>query len=107
MNKVQTMTIATKLGTFTITPKDTKGTYIYKNGILVCVVDNIPYWDKDGLVEAIETHKELVLEKIGNEFLFITKDNVKQALERVAEVLGKDEKGFYASRLKQCINKLK
>lgn len=107
MNKVQTMTIATKLGTFTIVPKDTKGTYIYKNGILVCVADNIPYWDKDGLVEAIETHKELVLEKIGNEMLFITKDNVKQALERVAEVLGKDEKGFYASRLKQCINKLK
>lgn len=106
MNKVQTMTIATKLGTFTIVPKDTEITYIYKNGILVCVVD-IPYWNKDKLVKAIETHKELVLEKIGNEFLFITKDNVKQTLERVAEVLGKDEKGFYASRLKQCINKLK
>ena len=101
------MTIVTSLGTFTITPKDTKGTYIYKNGILVCVANDIPYWDKDKLVKGIETHKEFVLAKTGNEFLFITKDNVKAALERAAEVLGKDEKGFYASRLKQCINKLK
>ena len=100
------MMIITSLGTFTITPKDTESTYIYKNGILVCVVD-IPYWNKDKLVKAIETHKELVLTKTENEMLFITKDNVKAALERVAEVLGKDEKGFYASRLKQCINKLK
>lgn len=100
------MTIVTSLGTFTITPKDTENTYIYKNSVLVCVVD-IPYWDKDKLVKAIETHKELVLAKTENEMLFITKDNVKAALERVAEVLGKDEKGFYASRLKQCINKLK
>lgn len=100
------MTIVTSLGTFTISPKDTENTYIYKNGILVSVVD-IPYWNKDELVKAIETHKELVLAKTENQMLFITKDNVKQALERVAEVLGKDEKGFYSSRLKQCINKLK
>ena len=102
MNKTE-MTIVTKLGTFNVVPKDKIGSYIYKNGVLVCTANNIPYWNKDELVKALETHKELVLEKTKNEMAFITKDNVKAALERVAEVLGKDEKGFYASRLKQCI----
>lgn len=106
MNDKQ-MTIVTSLGAFTIVPKDKIGSYIYKNGVLICTANNIPYWNKDELVKAIETHKELVLEKAGNEMLFITKNNVKDALQRVAEVLGKDEKGFYASRLKQCLNKLK
>lgn len=101
------MTIATKIGMFTIEPNTNGGTTIYKNGIKVCVATDIPYWDKDSLIDAIESHKELVLEKTKDEMSFITKDNVKDALVRIADVLGKDERGFYASRLKQCINKMK
>ena len=60
------------------------------------------------IIELIETHKALFEDTdTENTLNYITKDNVKMVLERVAEVLGKDEKGFYASRLKQCINKLK
>lgn len=101
--------IVTKHGTFFVNPNGNGVTlYYYHSGKRVCGISNVNWWDKDTITELIETHKALFEDTdTENTLNYITKDNVKEVLERVAEVLGKDEKGFYASRLKQCINKLK
>ena len=63
------------------------------------------------LENAIEQHSELIEqrieERVNKRNVTITKENAQQVLEQLMQVLGNDEKGFYSSRLKQCINKLK
>ena len=67
--------------------------------------------DCDLLENAIEQHSELIEqrieERVNKRNVTITKENAQQVLEQLMQVLGNEEKGFYSSRLKQCINKLK
>ena len=60
------------------------------------------------LEKNIELIEERLEERVNNKKnVTITKDNALQVLEQLAQVLGNEEKGFYSSRLKQCMNKLK
>jgi len=95
--------ITTKFGVFEVSPNGDKTT-IFKDSNKVCDVF-IQWWDKDKIVKYIESHKEL-FDNV-DVMSFIDRTNVKEVLQRVNEVLGKEEKGFYSSRIKQCINRLK
>ena len=104
-------TISTKFGNFNVVEnKKGNGSIILTtDGKKVCETD-IVWWDKDNLVRAIEANHVLIEEKLKEieNAPLVTKENALECLEGLVSVLGdKKDKGFYTSRLKQCINKLK
>ena len=103
-------TISTRIGEFNVVENNSgNGSIIFKNGKKVCETD-IVWWDKDNLVRAIEANHVLIEEKLKEieNAPLVTKENALECLEGLVSVLSdKKDKGFYTSRLKQCINKLK
>ena len=103
--------IATRVGTFDVMEKDGK-TIVCKNGKALANLPDVNPWDKDAIVEAIETNGEKLSELAsktanGN----ITMENIVPALTHICGLLNdsiedKQVKGFVTSRLKQVINKL-
>lgn len=104
-------TITTRYGTFNVTDNGKYGTILSIGNVTIAQFPNISWWNRDLLENAIEQHSELIEqrieERVNKRNVTITKENAQQVLEQLMQVLGNDEKGFYSSRLKQCINKLK
>ena len=104
--------INTKLGTFNVSDNGKNGAIISIAGIKIAEFPKVSWWNVDSLENAIEQNAEVITQRIAERVnntkaVEITKDNALQTLEKLIEVLGNEEKGFYSSRLKQCINKLK
>lgn len=104
-------TITTRYGTFNVTDNGKYGVILSIGNVTIAKFPNISWWNWDLLENAIEQHSELIEqrieERVNKRNVTITKENAQQVLEQLMQVLGNDEKGFYSSRLKQCINKLK
>ena len=99
-------TIFTKVGNFEVS-KNGNGSTIYKDGWKVAET-SIAWWNKDELVKVIEENSALIEEMMAkrDNKVVVTKENAVECLNGLLNVFGKEEKGFYASRLTQCINKL-
>ena len=104
-------TITTKYGTFNVLDNCKNGTIISIGDVKIMEFSNVSQWDWDSLENAIASdHEEIekrIKERINNCNINITKENALQVLQQLYDVLGNEEKGFYSSRLKQCMNKLK
>ena len=104
-------TITTKYGTFNVTDNGKNGTIICIGNVKIAEFPTVSWWDFDSLEKAIGENIDLIErrieERVNGTNVSITKNNALQVLEQLTQVLGNEEKGFYASRLKQCINKLK
>ena len=104
-------TITTRYGTFNVTDNGKYGTILSIGNVTIAQFPNISWWNRDLLENAIEQHSELIEqrieERVNKRNVTITKENAQQVLEQLMQVLGNEEKGFYSSRLKQGINKLK
>jgi hypothetical protein len=116
-------TITTKYGTFNVTDNGKNGTIICIGDVKIADLPNtslyvkiaefpkVSWWDWDSLEKAIGENigliEKRIEERVNRTDVAITKDNALQVLEQLAQVLGNEQKGFYSSRLKQCMNKLK
>ena len=104
-------TITTKYGTFNVSNNGKNGTIISIGDVKIMEFSNVSWWDWDSLENTIASdHEEIekrIKERINNCNINITKENALQVLQQLYDVLGNEEKGFYSSRLKQCMNKLK
>lgn len=108
-------TIKTDIALFTVYPNsDNRCTLSYNDHELM-VFPNTYWWDKDGILAEVEENRDSLLESINavmsNDQMHIpapkvTMDNAKEILMELKELLKDEEKGFYSSRLQQCINKL-
>ena len=103
--------IVTKVGTFDVIEKN-NGTIVCKNGKELTNLPDVKPWDKDAIIDAIETDavrlNKLSLETTNSN---IPPENVVDVLTHIYEMLNsnikdKQTKGFVTSRLKQIINKL-
>ena len=122
-NKLKTYmnTITTKYGTFNVTDNGKNGTIICIGNVKIADLPNtslyvkiaefpkVSWWDFDALEKAIGENIDLIEKRIEEHMNTrkVTRDNALQVLEQLAQVLGNEEKGFYSSRLKQCMNRLK
>lgn len=104
MNK----TIVTKYGTFNIESAfDGKGSMVVSNGgVCLMPFPKTPWWDFDGLEGKIGENIEVINKRVKDLSVDVNLNNAAELMQRLVGVLGGAEKGFYASRLKQCINKL-
>lgn len=102
-------TIATKYGVFGVEDNNNGGTRIYVGNNNVAEFPKLNWWDADKVQNTIEMNIELIKhsQKNQNDGVNVTMDNAVEILEKLASVLAKESKGFYSSRLKQCLNKLK
>lgn len=105
--------IATKFGTFNAVSNGSNGVCLYMANIKVAEFPKIAWWDKDKILKALDANEELINKRIASRVMNtedkkvnVTRDNVKSVLEDVLQVLSNEEKGFYTSRIKQCLNKL-
>ena len=104
--------ITTKYGTLNVTDNGRNGSIISVGNIRIAEFPKVSWWNWDALETSIEKNIELIEKRIeervnNKKNVTITKDNALQVLEQLTQVLGNEEKGFYSSRLKQCINRLK
>ena len=104
MNK----TIVTKYGTFNIASAfDGKGSMIVTDsGGCLMPFPKTPWWDLDGLEMRLGENLEVIKKRVNDLSVDVSRKNAAEVLQRLVGVLGGEEKGFYASRLKQCLNKL-
>ena len=102
-------TITTKYGTFNVLSNGNNGTIISIGNVKIAEFPKVSWWNLDGLNAAVEEQHEIIEQRIAERVntLQVTKDNAAEVLEQLISVLGNEQKGFYSSRLKQCINKLK
>jgi len=104
-------TITTKYGTFNVTDNGNNGAIISIGNENIAEFPNVSWWNADLLEKVIEQNikviEKRIEERVNKTNVSITKDNALQVLEQLTQVLGNEQKGFYSSRLKQCMNKLK
>lgn len=102
-------TITTKYGTFNVTDNGKNGAIICIGNVKIAEFPKVSWWDLDSLEKAIEENIDLIEKRIEERMNTpkVTRDNAAEVLEQLIQVLGNEQKGFYSSRLKQCINKLK
>lgn len=104
-------TITTKYGTFNVADNGKGGAIISVGNVKIAEFPKVSWWNWDSLENAIEQNIEeinkRIEERVNNKSVTITKENALQVLEQLTQVLGNEEKGFYSSRIKQCMNKLK
>lgn len=102
-------TITTKYGTFNVTDNGNNGAIICIGNVKIAEFPTVSWWDFDSLEKAIEENIDLIEKRIEERVNTpkVTKDNATEVLEQLISVLGNEQKGFYSSRLKQCLNKLK
>lgn len=104
------MTIVTRHGEFNVESNGANGVSLFMEGTKIAEFPKVNWWDKDGILKGLDDNAELIEQRITERVTNrnkVTKENVTETLEEVLKVLGNDKKGFYSSRLKQCINKLK
>lgn len=108
MNKKEIYTIVTKYGTFNIANTfNGNGSAVMsdKGGVLL-TFPKTPWWDLDNLQRKIGENIDILNARLKESSLEVSRKNAAEVLQRLVGVLGGEEKGFYASRLKQCLNKL-
>lgn len=106
-------TIKTDIATFNIYPNsDNRCTLSYNDHELMVFTDTY-WWDKDNILAQIEDNRDSILNSIksineqnSSPAPKVTMNNAKEILMELKELLKDEEKGFYSSRLQQCINKL-
>lgn len=99
--------IATSIGNFDVMNNGHNGTILYYGGKEVAEFNNVSWWNVDSILNAVENRKKEIQERMRkNAINGITKENAAEVMEKLVEVLGGEDKGFYSSRLKQCINRL-
>ena len=96
----------TKFGEFKAENNGNGGVSLYVGDKKIIEFPNVCWWDKDAIENALEKHQSLVEKRLNERCSLVTKDNVTQVLQDVLKVLGNEDKGFYASRIKQCLNRL-
>lgn len=102
-------TITTKYGIFNVTDNGKNGAIICIGNVKIVEFPKVSWWDLDSLEKTIEENIYLIEKRIQEcvNTPKVTRDNAAEVLEQLTQVLGNEQKGFYSSRLKQCINKLK
>ena len=73
----------------------------------ICIIRNVNWWDKDGIQEALEEHKDLILKKmeekgIGNNSKPKPKKTPVQALEEIVSYLAKSMGNDNSEDFKYC-----
>ena len=73
----------------------------------ICIIRNVEWWDKDGIQEALEEHKDLILKKmeekgIGNNSKPKPKKTTVQALEEIVSYLAKSMGNDNSEDFKYC-----
>lgn len=101
--------ITTKFGTFAVENNGANGVCLFMENIKIAEFPKVAWWDKDGIIKALDEHEDLINSRIAERVkkVNVTHDNAKEVLEDLVRVFGKENNGFFSSRLKQCINKLK
>ena len=101
--------IQTKYGEFNAVDNNNGGVTLFVGDKKIIEFPNVAWWNLDAIENAIEKNIELINKRIDERLntLEVTRDNAAEVLEQLINVLGNEQKGFYSSRLKQCLNKLK
>lgn len=101
--------IQTKYGEFNAVDNNNGGVALFVGDKKIIEFPNVAWWNLDAIENAIEKNIELINTLIDERLntLEVTRDNAVEVLEQLINVLGNEQKGFYLSRLKQCLNKLK
>ena len=101
--------IQTKYGEFNAVDNNNGGVSLFVGDKKIIEFPNVAWWNLDAIENAIEKNIELINKRIDERLntLEVTRDNAAEVLEQLINVLGNEQKGFYSSRLKQCLNKLK
>ena len=101
--------IQTKYGEFNAVDNNNGGVALFVGDKKIIEFPNVAWWNLDAIENAIEKNIELINKRIDERLntLEVTRDNAAEVLEQLINVLGNEQKGFYSSRLKQCLNKLK
>lgn len=104
-------TIQTKYGEFNAVDNNNGGVALFVDDKKIIEFPNVAWWNLDAIENAIEKNIELINkrieERVDSKSVDITRENALQVLEQLIQVFGNEQKGFYSSRLKQCVNKLK
>ena len=102
--------ITTKYGVFEVSDNGNGGANLYVGGVKVCEFPKVAWWNKDAIENGIEQHHELIEKRIKerdtDNGVNVTRDNAKEVIGQLINVFGKEKNGFFASRLKQCYNKI-
>lgn len=100
----------TKYGNFEVKDNNNGGAILSMNGVDIIQFPKTAWWNVDGLLKEVEKNGELIEKRLSQRVTTTTpqvnESNVKETLEELMVVLGDKEKGFFKSRLKQCMNKL-
>lgn len=101
--------IQTKYGEFNAVDNNNGGVVLFVGGKKIIEFPNVAWWNVDAIEKSIEKNIELINKRIEERVntLEVTRGNAAEVLEQLISVLGNEQKGFYSSRLKQCLNKLK
>lgn len=100
--------ITTKYGTFEIVDNGNGGTSLYIGEVKICEFPKVGWWNLDAIETAIEQHHEVISKRVEerSKEVKVTRENAVEVIGQLIEVLGNENKNFYASRLKACLNKL-
>ena len=98
----------TKYGVFETSDNGNGGTAIFMGNAKICEFPKVAWWNVDALEAAIEQHHDVIEKRIAERVddVKVTRENAADVLTHLIDVLGNENKGFYSSRLKQCLNKL-
>ena len=100
-------TINTKYWVFEVVDNGNGGVCLFIGKTKICEFPKVAWWNMDAIEKGIEQHHEMIEKRIKERVeLNVTKENASDVIAKLIEVLGNEGKGFYASRLKQCLNKL-
>lgn len=99
--------IQTKYGVFGVEDNGNGGAKLYVGNNKVMEFPKLNWWNSDSLNDAIELNIETIRNNEKKQRNVFSKEDAINTLEELTKVLGNEGKGFYSSRLKQCINKLK
>lgn len=101
-------TINTKYGTFEVVDNGNGGTSLFIGKAKICEFPKISWWNVDGILTAVEQHHDVIVKRIVERVpeVEVTRENAADVIGQLIEVLGNENKGFFKSRLQQCLNKL-
>ncbi len=100
--------INTKYGSFEVVDNGNGGASLYINDVKICEFPKVAWWNVDAIEKGLEEHKELIQKRIEERVkeVNVTRENAVEVISQIMEVMKDETKGFYASRLRQCLNKL-
>ena len=102
-------TIQTRHGEFNAVDNGSGGTCLFVGDVKICEFPKVSWWNLDGLIKAVEEHHEVIEKRIAERVgkIEVTKDNAEDVFEQLIGLFGRENNGFYSSRLKQCLNKFR